>query len=68
MPPMAAKPKAKPRGPWTPEEIARNERANQVRRARDQRKTPEERLEETLRLSRFIGELRQGVPGDVRAR
>jgi hypothetical protein len=65
---MPAKPKAKPRGPWTPEEIARNERANQVRYARDQRKTPEERLEETLRLSRFISELRQGVPGNVRAR
>jgi hypothetical protein len=68
MPLMAAKPKAKPRGPWTPEEIARNERANQVRHARDQRKTPEERLEETLRLSRFISELRQGVPDNVRVR
>ncbi len=65
---MAAIPKAKPQGPWTPEEIARNKRANQVRRARDQGKTPAERLEETLRLSRFIGELRQGVPDDVRAR
>jgi hypothetical protein len=65
---MAAKPRAKPRGPWTPEEIARDERANQARHARDQMKTPEERLEETLRLSRFIGELRQGVPDDVRAR
>ena len=65
---MAATPKAKSRGPWTPEEIARNARVNQARRARDQRKTPEERLEETLRLSRFISELQQGVSGDVRAR
>ncbi len=65
---MAGTPKAEQRGPWTPEEIARDERVNQVRRARDQRKTPEERLEETLRLSRFIGELRQGLPDDVRAR
>jgi hypothetical protein len=28
---------------------------------------PEERLEETLRLSRLISELRQGLPDDVRA-
>jgi len=65
---MAATPKAKPRGPWTPEEIARNERVNRGREARDQRKTPEERLEETLRLSRFVSELRDGAPDDVRAR
>ncbi len=65
---MAATPKVKPRGPWTPEEIARNERVNREREARDQRKTPEERLEETLRLSRFISELRDGAPDDVRAR
>ncbi len=64
---MAAKSQAQPRGPWTPEEIAREERANEVRAQHDQGKTPEERLEETLRLSRFISELRQGVPGDVRA-
>jgi hypothetical protein len=65
---MAAKPKAKPRGPWTPEEIAREERANQARAQRDREKTPEERLEETLRLSRFLSELRQGLPDDVRTR
>jgi len=65
---MAAQPKARPKGPWTPEEIARNERVNREREARDQRMTPEERLEETLRLSRFINELREGVSGDVRAR
>jgi hypothetical protein len=65
---MAAKPKARPKGPWTPEEIARDERTNEVRARRDRAKTPEERLEETLRLSRFISELRQGVPDDVRAR
>jgi hypothetical protein len=65
---MATPSKPKPRGPWTPEEIARNERANQARALCDREKTPEERLEETLRLSRFISELRQGAPGDVRAR
>jgi len=65
---MAAEPKNKPRGPWTPEEIAREERATQARALRDLEKTPAERLEETLRLSRFISELRQGAPPDVRAR
>jgi hypothetical protein len=66
MPTMASPPKAKPRGPWTAEEIARNERANQARALLDREKTPAERLEETVRLSRFISELQQGVPGDVR--
>jgi hypothetical protein len=65
---MADKPKTKPKGPWTPEEIAREERANRARALRDRAKTPEERLEETVRLSRFISELRDGVPNDVRAR
>jgi hypothetical protein len=65
---MATKPNAHPKGPWTPEEISRNERANRERAARDQEKTPQERLEETMRLSRFMSELRQGLPGDVRAR
>jgi hypothetical protein len=67
----APKPKPKrprPKGPWTPEEIERNERAERVRRARDLEKSPEQRLEETVRLSRFISELRQGAPSDVRTR
>ena len=63
---MAEKPKAKPRGQWTAEEVGRNERANQVRAQRDRERTPEERLEETLRMSRFLSELRQGLPDDVR--
>ena len=65
---MATKPKGRPKGHWTPEEIARNERVNKIRIEQDREKTPAERLEETLRLSRFISELRQGVPDDVRAR
>jgi hypothetical protein len=65
---MTAAPKAKPRGPWTPEEIAREESVGRARGDRDRNKTPEERLEETLRLSRFVSELRQGAPGDVPAR
>jgi hypothetical protein len=66
---MATKPtklKAKPKGPWTPEEIARNERVTQIRNAHDREKTPAERLEETVRLSRLMSELRQGVPDNVR--
>jgi hypothetical protein len=65
---MAADPKRGPRGPWTHEEIARDQRANQARALRDRAKTPKERLEETMRLSRFISELRDGAPDDVRAR
>ena len=68
MPNMAEKPKARPKGPWTPEESAHNERVEKARALRNRAKTPEERLEETVRLSRFISELRQGAPGDVRAR
>ena len=52
---------------WTSEEIARNEKASRARAASDREKTPAQRLEETLRLSRLMGELRQGVRGDVRA-
>lgn len=60
-PDMAAKPK--PRGPWTAEEVARNEFANRARALHDRGKTPEQRLEETLRLSRFVSELSQGSDG-----
>jgi hypothetical protein len=63
---MASKAKTKTRGTWTTEEAARNERANQARARRDREKTPEERLEETVRLSRFVSELREGVARDVR--
>jgi hypothetical protein len=63
---MAAKPKGRSRGAWTAEEIARNERANEARAQRDREKTPEERLEETVRMSRFVSELRDGLPDDVR--
>lgn len=42
-PSMTSSPKAKPRGPWTAEEIARNERANEVRAMRDREKSPDQR-------------------------
>jgi hypothetical protein len=53
---------------WTHEEREREERVREIRAQRNRGRTPEERLEETLRLSRFMSELRQGVPDDVRAR
>lgn len=52
---------------WTREEREREERVREIRARRVREQTPEERLEETVRLSRFIGELRQGLPADVRA-
>jgi hypothetical protein len=65
---MATTSKRERRGPWTAAEIAREESAGRARAKRDLEKTPQERLEETVRLSRFMSELRQGVSGDVRAR
>jgi hypothetical protein len=61
---MASRPQAKPRRLWTSEEIGREEQATRVRAARDREKSPEERLEETVRLSRFMSELSQGTAGD----
>lgn len=55
-------------GVWSREEREREERAHAIRAQRDRERNPEQRLEETLRLSRFISELREGVPGDVRTR
>jgi hypothetical protein len=52
---------------WTPEEIAREQTSTHMRAERDRIKSPQERLEETVRLSRLVSELRQGLPGDVRA-
>jgi hypothetical protein len=53
---------------WTREESEREERVRELRAQRNREKAPEERLQETLRLSRFMSELRQGILGDVRAR
>jgi hypothetical protein len=53
---------------WTREERERDERVREIRAKRNREKSPEERLQETLRLSKFMSELRRGVPGDVRAR
>jgi hypothetical protein len=50
---MAAKPKAKPRGPWTAEEIAREERANRAQVERDRARGVSANLEEAAALARF---------------
>ena len=52
-PPMAKTPKPRPRGPWTPEEIARNERANRAQVARDRARGVSANLEEAVALTRF---------------
>jgi hypothetical protein len=48
---MATPPK--PRGPWTPEEIARNERANRAQVKRDRARGASVNLEEAAALARF---------------
>jgi hypothetical protein len=50
---MAAMPKAKPRGPWTPEEIARNEHARITQVARDRTRGVGANLTEAAALARF---------------
>lgn len=50
---MAAKPKARPEGDWTPEEIARNERATSAQVARDRARGVGANLEEAAALARF---------------
>ena len=53
---------------WTPEERAREERARTIRARQDREKTPEDRLEETLRLRRLMSELQQRAARDVPGR
>jgi hypothetical protein len=53
---------------WTPEERAREERARAIRARQDRSKTPEDRLEEILRLSKLMSELQQGAARDVPGR
>jgi hypothetical protein len=53
---------------WTAAERAREERVSAIRARQDHEQTPEDRLEETLRLSRLMSELRQGAARDVPSR
>jgi hypothetical protein len=50
---MKATPKARPKGTWTPEEIARNERVARARVARDRKRGVSVNLEEGVALTRF---------------
>jgi hypothetical protein len=50
---MTAKPKAKPKGAWTAEEIARNERATRAQVTRDRERGIGANLEEAAALARF---------------
>jgi|SRR5580704_5924737 hypothetical protein len=50
---VAPKPREKPRGPWTAEEIARNERADRAQVAHDRARGVSANLEEAVALSRF---------------
>jgi hypothetical protein len=45
--------KTKPRGPWTAEEIARNERVTAARVARNRKRGPSANLREGIALTRF---------------
>jgi len=56
------------RGRSTAEECEREERARAARAQEDRKKSREESLEETIRVSRLIAELQQRVPRDVPAR
>ena len=53
---------------WTAEERDREDRTHAVMLQGDKEKTPEERLEETIRVSRLIAELQQGTARDVPGR
>ncbi|MHB8490954.1 MAG: hypothetical protein ACYDA6_01900 [Solirubrobacteraceae bacterium] len=47
------KPKSKPKGPWTPEEVARNERVARARVARDRKRGVSVNLADGIALTRF---------------
>ncbi|HZL47549.1 MAG TPA: hypothetical protein VFC30_00880 [Solirubrobacteraceae bacterium] len=47
------KPKARPKGPWTAEEIARNERVTKIRVQRDRARGVSANLEDVVAQTRF---------------
>jgi hypothetical protein len=49
---MITAPKSKPKGPWTPAEIARNERVNKARVAKDRERGVSANLAEGVALAR----------------
>lgn len=64
---MAAKPQARPKGPWTAEEIARNERVAQIRVARDRARGVSANLEDAVKLTRFANRLAEAFRDAQRA-
>jgi hypothetical protein len=50
---MVMQPKERPQGPWTREEISRQQRANQAQVTRDRARGVSANLEETVALTRF---------------
>jgi hypothetical protein len=52
-PTMATTPKPRPKGPWTPEEVARNERAQKAQVKLDRARGAATDLEEAAALARF---------------
>lgn len=64
---MASKTRAKPRGPWSPEEIERNARVEKIRVARDRARGVSANLEETVKLTRFANRLAEAFKDARRA-
>jgi hypothetical protein len=64
---MPAKPKAKPRGPWTAEEVARNERVAQIRVREDRKRGVSANLQDTVKLTRFANRLAEAFKDARRA-
>lgn len=50
---MSAPQRERPKGPWTPEEVVRNERANRAQVERDRARGVSANLEEAVALTRF---------------
>jgi hypothetical protein len=64
---MSGEQKSKPRGPWTPEEIARNERVEQIRVQRDHARGVSANLEDTVKLTRFANRFSEAFKDARRA-
>jgi hypothetical protein len=64
---MAKRSQSRPRGPWTPEEIARNERVAKIRVARDRARGVSANLEDTVKLTRFANRLAEAFKDARRA-
>ena len=62
---MATSPKPRPKGPWTPEEIARNERAQKAQVELDRARGTAANLEEAAALARFANRFSEAF-SDVR--